>query len=96
MPEKGSGAFGWIRRFGAATLWRNFHETQRAFAVPRPPRAVVASELYHVLNRGNGRMAIFHKDADYEVFERVLDEGLRKCPVDLTAYQWMPNHWHMV
>jgi len=41
-------------------------------------------------------MTIFHKDADYEAFERVLSEGLEKYPVSLFAYQWMPNHWHMV
>ena len=33
--------------------------------------------LYHVLNRGNGRMRIFHKPQDFEAFERVLAEGLR-------------------
>ena len=64
--------------------------------MPRPPRADVSGEIYHALNRGNGRMTVFRKDADYEAFERVLDEGLQKYPVDLIAYQWMPNHWHMV
>ena len=44
--------------------------------MPRPPRADIAGEIYHALNRGNGRMTIFHKDADYEAFERVLCEGL--------------------
>jgi putative transposase len=41
-------------------------------------------------------MTIFHKEPDYEAFERVLSEGLEKFPVDLIAYQWMSNHWHMV
>jgi putative transposase len=64
--------------------------------MPRPPRADAAGEIYPALNRGNGRMTIFHKDADYEAFERVLNEGLERYPVSLFAYQWMPNHWHMV
>lgn len=64
--------------------------------MPRPPRADVGGEIYHVLNRGKGRARIFHKNADYEAFERVLDEGLQKSPVSLLAYQWMPNYWHMV
>lgn len=64
--------------------------------MPRPPRADIGGQIYHALNRGNGRAAIFRKDADYEAFERVLDEGLQRHPVDLIAYQWMPNHWHMV
>jgi len=41
---------------------------------------------YHVLNRGNGRMRLFHKIADYEAFERVLAEGLDRYPVDLLTY----------
>ena len=64
--------------------------------MPRPPRADVAGEIYHVLNRGNGRQTVFYKDADYEAFERVLAEARQKHTVDLYAYCWMPNHWHMV
>ena len=64
--------------------------------MPRPPRADVAGEIYHALNRGNARQPIYLKGEDYEAFERVVDEGLEKHPVDLIAYQWMPNHWHMV
>ena len=30
--------------------------------------------VYHVLNRGNGRLRLFHKDEDYDAFERVLAE----------------------
>jgi putative transposase len=51
---------------------------------------------YHVLNRGNGRMRIFHKDEDYAAFERVLAEGLQRYPVELFTYCLMPNHWHLV
>ena len=64
--------------------------------MPRPPRADEAGAIYHALNRGNSRQTIFRKDADYSAFERVLIEGLKCYPVDLFAYQWMPNHWHMV
>ena len=52
--------------------------------------------IYHVLNRGNGRMRIFHKAGDYEAFERVLAEGLERYPVELFTYCLMPNHWHLV
>ena len=64
--------------------------------MPRPPRSDVAGQFYHALNRGNARQAIFHKDEDYESFERIMKEGLEKYPVDLLCYQWMPNHWHMI
>jgi len=64
--------------------------------MPRPKRADEAHAVYHVLNRGNGRSRIFHKDGDYEAFERILAEGLERYTVELLAYQLMPNHWHMV
>jgi putative transposase len=52
--------------------------------------------VYHVLNRGNGRMRLFHKDEDYDAFERVLGEALNRYPVELMTYCLMPNHWHLV
>ncbi len=64
--------------------------------MPRPPRADEAGAIYHALNRGNARQAIFRKDEDYEAFERVVGEGMERYAVDLIAYQWMSNHWHMV
>ena len=64
--------------------------------IPSDQERGIAGEIYHALNRGNGRMTIFHKDEDYEASERVLNEGLEKYPVSLFAYQWLPNHWHMV
>ena len=64
--------------------------------MPRPLRADYAGHIYHALNRGNARNDIFFKEADFEAFERVVNEGLEKYPVDLIAYQWMKNHWHMV
>jgi putative transposase len=64
--------------------------------MPRPLRADEAGGIYHALNRGNARQEIFHKVEDYVAFEKVLVEGLKRHPVDLFAYQWMPNHWHMV
>ena len=42
--------------------------------------------VYHVLNRGNGRMRIFHKGEDFEAFEQVLSEGLQRYPVDLFTF----------
>ncbi|MFU7558323.1 transposase, partial [Roseiconus sp. JC912] len=60
--------------------------------MPRAPRADEAGGLYHVLNRGNLRAEIFHKDEDYAAFERILGEALEIHQVELFAYQLMPNH----
>ncbi len=64
--------------------------------MPRRPRADEAGGLYHALNRGNARQAIFRKDADYEAFEKILSEGLALYDVSLFSFQLMPNHWHLV
>lgn len=64
--------------------------------MPRGPRADEAGGLYHALNRGNSRTEVFHKEADYEAFERILAEGLERYDVHLFCYQLMPNHWHLV
>ena len=64
--------------------------------MPRTARATEAGMIYHVLNRGNGRMRIFRKAEDYQAFERVLAEGLERYPVELLTYCLLPNHWHLV
>src|SRR5580658_11338685 len=64
--------------------------------MPRTARAVEADGIYHVLNRGNGRMQLFHKPGDFDAFTKVLSEGLARHPVDLLTYCLMSNHWHLV
>ena len=64
--------------------------------MPRQRRADEAGAIYHAMNRGNRRQAIFHKAEDYESFLRVLEEGLERYPVELFSYVLMPNHWHLV
>lgn len=64
--------------------------------MPRPPRADETGGLYHALNRGNARAKIFRKEADYDAFERIIGEGLKRYDVQLFAFQLMPNHWHFV
>jgi len=49
--------------------------------------------LFHVLNRGVGRMRIFEKEGDYEAFERVVEETQEARPMRICAYCLMPNHW---
>ena len=46
--------------------------------MPRTNRAAPGGYVYHVLNRGVGRMRLFDKTRDYEAFEEVLGETLAK------------------
>jgi putative transposase len=52
--------------------------------------------VFHVLNRGVGRMRLFRKGPDYEAFERVMEQTLESLPLRICAYCLMPNHWHFV
>jgi len=53
--------------------------------------------VYHVLNRGVGRMTLFETDEDYAAFERALAEAVDRRPgIRLLGYCIMPSHWHLV
>jgi len=52
--------------------------------------------LFHVLNRGVGRMRLFRKDEDFEAFERGIEKTLATCPMRIVSYCLMPNHWHLL
>ena len=62
----------------------------------RRARSVIGGETYHVMNRGNCRMRIFRKPADYLAFMRLMEEGRQRTGMRILAYCLMPNHWHMV
>ena len=62
----------------------------------RAPRIDVAGEIYHVINRGNNRQAIFHDDGDYLFFEKLLFKTLEEVGLVCQAYVLMPNHWHLL
>lgn len=52
--------------------------------------------MFHVLNRGVGRMQIFDHDAEYAAFERIIEEALRVAPLRICVFCWLPNHWHFI
>ena len=62
----------------------------------RPKRAADGGLIYHVLNRANARLPIFEKEGDYEAFERILAQSVKRTGTQLMAYCLMPNHWHLV
>lgn len=64
--------------------------------MPRRARSIQGGLVYHVLNRSNGRLPLFQKEADYAAFERVLEEAHERDPLRILAYCIMPNHWHFV
>ncbi len=51
---------------------------------------------YHVLNRGNGRDEVFHKDGDFAAFLDLMAAGNERLPLRILGYALMPNHFHLV
>lgn len=64
--------------------------------MPRTARSAIGGTIYHVLNRGNGRMRIFRKPEDYPPFLQLMAEAKERAEVEIFGYCLMPNHWHVV
>src|SRR5688572_1185622 len=64
--------------------------------MPRIARHAPGGLVYHVLNRGVGRMPLFDDAGDYLAFLRVFRDVLDETPMRVCGYCVMPNHWHLV
>jgi putative transposase len=64
--------------------------------MPRTARAALGNWCYHVLNRGNGRAEVFHKEDDYAAFVRLFVPACERLPMRILAWCLMPNHFHLV
>ena len=59
-------------------------------------RTDIGDLIYHVINRANGRAAIFENAAQYRGFEVLLEEAKERFDMRILAYAIMPNHWHLL
>lgn len=64
--------------------------------MPRTARASQGGFVYHVLNRGNGRADVFHKDDDFAAFINLMREAHEKVPMRLTGFCLMTGHFHLL
>lgn len=64
--------------------------------MPRLARIDIGDEIYHIINRANGRLGIFETPEDYQIFERLMKEAKELTDMRILAYTIMPNHWHLV
>ena len=64
--------------------------------MPRTSRASRGGFVYHVLNRGNGRSDVFHKDEDFAAFVKLMREAQEKVAMRVTGYCLMTNHFHLL
>ena len=64
--------------------------------MPRSARKIVGGYVYHVLNRANGRLRLFRKEADFAAFEKIVAQAWEREALRILAYVVMGNHWHFV
>ena len=65
-------------------------------AMARKLRLEYPGAIYHVMNRGDRRQAIFKDDTDRELFLATLTEDCDKTGWQVHAYCLMDNHFHLV
>lgn len=64
--------------------------------MPRPLRIQFPGAVYHIMNRGNGRQAIFEGVADAQDFMGLLEQVAAPLAWHCYAYCLMTNHYHLV
>jgi putative transposase len=69
---------------------------RRFVRMPRTARIAPGDGIYHVLNRGVGKMKLFRGKGDHEAFQRCLRETVELVPMWVLGYCFMSNHWHLV
>ncbi len=74
------------QRSGLGMVWR----------MARKVRIEYPGAVYHLMNRGDRREAIFRDDADRERFLTTLGEACQKTDWQVHAYCLMENHFHLV
>jgi len=66
--------------------------------MPRLSRADQIEEnlTYHIYNRGNGKLNIFHDEGDFNYFLYTIKRYKVKCPFDIYHWALMNNHFHFI
>jgi putative transposase len=64
--------------------------------MPPGARDALGGYCYHVLNRGNARRTVFHKEGDFAAFLKLLGQAGERVGVRLLAYCLLSNHFHLL
>lgn len=64
--------------------------------MPRQPRIPLDVGVFHIMTRGNNKLAVFHERDDYQSYLRLLLDYKIKYSVLLYHYVLMPNHVHLL
>lgn len=64
--------------------------------MPRPLRTIDDGLIYHVIDRGNNRQDVFHKQDDFQAFLQALSDLKERKPFALYGYCLLNNHFHLL
>ena len=64
--------------------------------MPRKPRAISSTGIYHIILRSVNQHIIFEDDSDYQKFLFILSDCKTNFDIDIYAYCLMDNHIHML
>lgn len=64
--------------------------------MPRGPRKISSTGIYHIILRSINQHIIFEEDADYQKMLFLLSDCKRTFDIDIYAYCLMDNHIHLL
>ncbi|TAN59137.1 transposase [bacterium] len=64
--------------------------------MPRPPRISLSGLVYHIINRGNNRQAVFKEEEDFDTYLKTISKFKEKYSFKLYGYCLMNNHTHLI
>ena len=64
--------------------------------MPRQSRIVIPGLAHHITQRGNYRLCVFDKDANYKQYCQWMNEYSTEHNLDIITYCLMTNHVHFI
>ena len=64
--------------------------------MPRGARIYTEEGVFHILTRGNNKQWVFHNEADFTAYRKILKQLKEEQPFKLYHYCLMNNHVHLI
>ena len=64
--------------------------------MPRHPRQVSPTGVYHFINRGVNKKILFHRPEDFDYYLKLILEYKERLNIQIYHYCFMSNHTHML
>ncbi len=87
LGKKGTGHF---------KSYYSYNLKNKRESIQRIARGETVGGIYHIINRGNMKMQMFDGAKDYECFLELLEIATKRENVEIHAYCFMLNHFHLL